>query len=578
VLNRSMSFGAALLLLCLAGCGDDGTGPSGRTIVSVSVTPVNTTLSVGATTQLVATPMSDNGPVTGVAVTWSTSNSQIATVDEEGTVSGESPGTVTISAEAGGKTGSATIQVTQVTPGGMNLVFSTYLGGVQQDQVRDLTVDAAGNTYITGGTESPTFPTTAGAYDPTPNGNYDVFVTKIDPQGRLVWSTLVGGPNYDRAYAIELDALGYIYIAGRAGGGFPVTNGAFQTAFQGGPSGLYGPQDGFVCKLSPDGGSLIFCSYFGGPDDRIIRDLALDAQGNIYVGASLEFGTLPAPWFANSYHSTPAGGVDGVVAKIATNGSAVLWATFIGGSQDEAEQPSVRVDASGNVFVLTATASANAPTPNGVDRTLGGAQDLYLVKLTPDGKQLLFGTYIGGSGGEGVETHHLALDPQGNPVIGNMTGVGDLATTPGAYQPAYSGGSDAFVARISSDGSQLLAATFLGGPQNEAIEGISIDQAGNIYVTGQTASPGLPFLSGAFAGGIRDIMVVKLSPDLSQVLYGTYLGGSDDDMGRAAAVTPNGDLAIGGTTQSSNMITLRPIQATHGGILDAYVARFVHVP
>jgi hypothetical protein len=123
-----------------------------------------------------------------------------------------------------------------------DLEFSTFLGGSGQDQIRDVGTDSQGNIYLVGGTDSPSFPTTPGVYQrihnpgkPDMNGTvpYDIFVTKLDPTGRVLWSTLVGGRNYDCAYAVDVDSQGYVYVAGRAGRGFPVTPGVFQTIFMG---------------------------------------------------------------------------------------------------------------------------------------------------------------------------------------------------------------------------------------------------------------------------------------------------------------------------------------------------------
>ena len=561
------------------GCGGDSGINGGNMADTVQVSPTSSSLPVGASERLAAVALDGQGnSINGATFTWNSSNTGVATVDPNGLVHGIAAGTAQISASGGGANGSASVQVTAAT-GNPHLVFSTYLGGSQQDQIRDIAVDAGGNIFITGGTESSTWPGTPGTYDPTPNGNYDVFVAKISPQGQLLWSTFIGGPNYDRAYGIELDAQGYIYLAGRAGDNFPVTNGAFQTTFSGGPNQApYGPQDGFVCKMTPDGSAIVFCSYFGTNDKQMIRDIAVDGSGAMYIASSYVSGTYPGNWFAGSYRSSPIGGMDGVIAKIAPDGGSVLWATYIGGSADEAEQPSIKVDASGNIFALYSSESADAPTPNGFDHTLSGGRDLYLVKLSNDGKQLLFGTFVGGNGLEGVETHELALDPQGNPVIGNNTTSSDFPTTSGVVQRTNLGLSDAFVMRVSASGSQILTSTLLGGASSDAAEGISIDPAGNIYVTGTTQSTLVPFLAGGVQSGNNgtvDMVMIKLSPDFTKVLYGTFLGGGGSDAGRAAAVTAAGDFIFGGTTTSSNFPTLSPIQPNPGGggIIDAALAK-----
>ena len=429
-----------------------------------------------------------------------------------------------------------------------------------------------------GGTASPNFQTTAGAFDRSQNGNYDVYVAKLNPQGQLLWSTFLGGPNYDRAYAVEVDNQGFVYVAGRAGAGFPVTAGAFQTTFQGSPDVLpYGPQDGFVCKLAANGASLRFCSYFGTDDLNIVRDIALDSQGAIILASSHESGLYPTSWYGTGFRKNPIGGADAIVAKVTNNGSQVSWLTFVGGSADEAGEPSIRVDALGNIFALYSSESSDAPTPNGFDHSLGGVRDYYLFKLPADGSQLLFGTYLGGSAGEDVETHELALDPLGRPIVANGTQSPDFPTTSGAFQTQHGGFNDGFVTLIAADGSHIVASTFLGGSGGEKTEGVSVDAAGNIYLTGSTDDPNLPFLAGGHQGapnGQDDMIFIKLSPDLSSVLYGSYLGGSLKDLGRAGAATATGDYVFGGNILSNDWPTRSPLQPFHAGDLEGAVAKF----
>ena len=194
-----------------------------------------------------------------------------------------------------------------------DIIFSTYFGGNGIDQIRDVCADSAGNIYVVGGTGSSDFPTTSGAFDETfnstftgPAGPCDAFVSKFSPDGSLVWSTFLGGDEYDRAYAVEVDSLGYVYVAGRAGHNFPITHGVFQETFKGSTpgGGNYGPQNAFIAKLSPDGKNLVWASYFG--IGELCRDMDIDDNGDIYVpmvyaGIGGE-GTIPASWFNNPFH------------------------------------------------------------------------------------------------------------------------------------------------------------------------------------------------------------------------------------------------------------------------------------
>jgi hypothetical protein len=460
-------------------------------------------------------------------------------------------------------------------------VFSTYLGGSSADQLRDIATDRSGYIYITGGTESTDFPTTPGAYDTTHNGWYDVFVGKLTPDGDVVWSTFVGGPNYDRAYAIEVDTQGYVYVTGRAGPGFPTTPGAFQTQYLGHDNGIYGQQNAFAFKMSPDGGALVWSSYFG--VTTLIRDFDLDENGDLYVTSGYWPGmspdSLPQSWVANAYEKSPIGGRDGVVAKIRTDGTQVEWATYLGGSGDEGIEASIKVDSAHSVYVLQFTMSIDAPrTPDAYDTTHNGNWDYYLARLTPDGSGLVFGTYLGGSQNEFISTHNLGLGASGDPYVLSSTGSPDYPTTPGAYQEVYAGGtSEIAVSRFSKDGTQLIASTFVGGSQNENGEGITVDTSGQVYFAGDCWSTDFPVTPDAFqpthAAG-QDGFIVKLSPDLSQLLYSTYLGGSDDDGSRAFTLDQLGSIFFAGWTRSIDFPLFNPYQDSLVGDWDLALAKF----
>ncbi|MCW5981702.1 MAG: SBBP repeat-containing protein [Bryobacteraceae bacterium] len=408
----------------------------------------------------------------------------------------------------------------------LSLEVCTYLGGSKFDHARDVAFDSSGNMIVVGGTESPGLQFTNSIVTPgSPESGVkpvDVFVAKFNPAGNLLWATVVGGPSYDRAYAAEVDAEGYIYVAGRGGVGFPVTPGAMQTTFMSGGAGsLYGNQDGFIFKMKPDGSALEWATYFGGSDASMIRDLAIDAQGNVYISSQNTAGsTYPAHMqevFDRGPYSQPAGKTDLVVAKVKADGSELLWGMHLGGSGDEAGESSIRVDASGNPVVLTATNSTNIQTtPGAYDRTFNGAWDFYLAKVHSDGSGLMFATYLGGANSEAVETHHLAIDSEDNIIVAAGTLSNDFPIV-GGYHSSYngSGGSgtgsgtnyagDAVIAKLSPDGSQLLASTFLGGRYGDQAEGVGVDAEGNVYV----AAPPIRTISRLRGALIRPAAAVR---------------------------------------------------------------------
>lgn len=470
-----------------------------------------------------------------------------------------------------------------------DVAYSTYLGGTAADQARDVAVDKAGNAYVAGGTLSRDFPTTSEAVQPTLNLNraddpsiepWDVFVTKLRPDGALAWSTLIGGPNHDRAYAIEVDDAGFVYVGGRAGRGFPVTAGAFQTTFQGGQeAAFYGGQDGFVCKLKADSGSIVFCSYFGTSDYSIVRDLAVDGRGAIYLASGYGSGEYPDGVRERVIGQPHAGSRDEVLAKINSDGRIVLWVAFLGGSRDETNTGSVRLDGDGNPCILLTTSSDDIQTTSGAfDRTYGGNEDVYVAKLHPETGKLVWGTYLGGGGNESTETHEFAVDRQGYAYIAAPTDSRDFPTTPGVFQRSYGGGAnDMFVAKLSPDGARLVASTLIGGRRNDRPEGVAVDDQGRVHLTGTTTSDDFPVTAGAWLTrlrGDRDAVAVKLAPDFGQLLYSTFIGSiGSDEFGRGAAVDAAGNFYVVGQTPRDRWPLVNPWQARYGGKGDAFAVK-----
>ncbi|MFQ5807974.1 MAG: SBBP repeat-containing protein [Armatimonadota bacterium] len=477
-----------------------------------------------------------------------------------------------------------------------DLTFSTYLGGSAQDSARGVAVDAEGNIYVTGGTTSPDFLTTEGAYDRSYTtggqsvgafGPMDVFVTKLDPNGKIVWSTFLGGPNYDRAYSVEVDSQGYVYVAGRAGEGFPTTPGVLQPEFAGDDSRnrAYGKQDGFITRLSPDGSTIVWSTYFGDAGGSIVRDIDIDATGNVY--ATLMGTRHPNPNVTpGAFQTTPAGDADNVIAKISADGSRVIWASYLGGSGRDLA-PSIRVDATGHVLVDGSTASTDFPvTPGAFQRKSGGGGDAYVVKFRPDGSGLVYGTYLGGSRSDGAAGKHgLAVDATGHAYVVGFTESPDFPTTPGAFQRKYGGGmqgtweqtGDRFVARLSPDGARLLAGTFVGGNARDGGEGVAVDERGSVYMSMFSYSSDFPVNADAMQpkrASRRDGTPFVLAPDFTRAVMSSYMGGSGEDNLRACALGSDGSFVVVGSTNSRDWPVRNAAQPSLAGDGDVVVVKF----
>ena len=607
--GRNLKVIAAVFALTMVGfllrCSSDqrttGLPPIETPVAAIDVSPTNPTVMVGGTMQLTAVARDGAGnSLSGKPITWTSEDSTRVTVSASGMLTGKNAGSTGVVATSEGKSTRIVVNVvTQVPPGtttGLDLVMLSYLGGSGRDMIRDIGTDPQGNVYIAGSTTSPNFPVTANAVDntfATNSSDYaDAFIGKLSPAGQVTWMTFLGSTGFERVYALELDAQGFMYIAGRAGPGLPVTPGVFQPTFAGGPGGdTYGPQDGFVCKLRTDTGAIVFCSYFGDTDGLAIRDIDIDAAGDIFVLGGTRVGTFPSSWFVNGFQKQYKAAEDVVVAKIAGNGSRIIWATYIGGSDDDIATGTVRVDANGNPVVYFGTRSPDLPTPGGFDHTFSGTADGYLAKIAADGSRLIWGTYIGGSGNEISETHALAIDKStGDVIVAAGTTSTDYPTTAGAYQTSFGGRAsspatgapgnypgDMIISRVSGDGSRLIASTYLGGSAGDGAEGIWLDPTGNIVVSGTTYSANFPVtanIAQAGNGNRGDMALVKMSPDLSRLIFGVRFGGSQEDWGRAVHVDAAGNVYLGGEMQSTDMPTLNPLQGARSGV-DAGFAKLI---
>jgi len=565
---------SASLALALIGCGDDGPGAGTEDGTQTG----STTASSTETSPSTSNGSADTTAATSNGTTASTSSSDGA--DTSDGTAADSGSTDT------GETTDTGVECRAATPS----TFVTYLGGNDFEHGRDVAFDCEGNLYVAGGTRSDDFPAGLGG----PAGNVDVFVTKYDATGALVWVHRFGGPNYDRAYALELDPSGDLVVAGRAGDGFPTTAGALQEAFGGDmdPAAAYGQEDGFVAKLTADG-ELVWATYFGSAGRDFIRDVAVDGSGDVYVAASQV--TRDHPHVTNGSFDATRSAMDCVAARISSDGSSMVWGGYLGGGGDDCPEPSIRVDpATGRAVMVISTDAGDLPdTPGALQAAPAGNYDVFVAAIAPDGGSLDFGTYVGGSDGDGLETHNLALMPDGRVVLGFVTTSSDLPTTPGAFQPAYGGTGgggtgqntnypgDGWVGVLSADGTTLDHATYLGGTLGDAVEGITVADDGRVYVSGGTFSANFPTAGTPYqdmAAGNLEAFVGILSPDLTDLENATFVGGGDWDVARAVAIGPSGQLAATGETRSNDLNTTPGAEDGSyggGGEFDALVIQWV---
>jgi len=436
------------------------------------------------------------------------------------------------------------------------LNYSTYLGGPSlrggaQEQAYAIAVDTSGNAYVTGWTAATDFPVSKGAVQPLKGVGQNAFVTKLNAAGTgLVYSTYLGGSNNaDEGRGIAVDSSGNAFVVGRtASANFPVTPTAFQTALQAGGGA-------FVTQLNAAGDGLLYSTYLGDTVTTIATAIALDSAGNAYVTGYTQSANYPVTLGA---FRTSFFGISGFVSKLnpaASGRASLVYSTFL---PVTIFASGIAVDSSGNAYV---TGYANTPgiaTPGAFQTSLRGGDDVVVTKLNATGSRLIYSTYLGGSGqdrGTGI-----AVDAFGNAYVAGSTASMNFPTTPGAFETSFPGVSaHAFVTKLNATGDRLIYSTYLAGDggisNTEQANGIAIDFAGNAYVTGVTNSISFPLTSDGFRNttpGALKAFATKLNAAGDNLVYSTYLAGSNQDIGFAVAVDTLGNAYVAGYSASAN--------------------------
>jgi len=438
--------------------------------------------------------------------------------------------------------------------------FTTYIGDVNQYQVAALTTDAAGNTYVTGGR---VIQMPSGA---TPT---DVFVTKLDPAGNIVFTTTFGGKGSDQGAAIAVDAAGNIWV----GGSTSSTNLPLHDALQADP-GL--GATGFLVKLASDG-TVIYSSYFGGvKGTSSVNGIAIDPSGNVYLTGttnSSDFATTPGLPTASVRPGLTA--ISGAfITKLDPSGAHIIYSALLAGTMVECESGStcflsdrstrgagIAIDQAGDAFIAGYSNTTDLPVaPGGIS-----GYGAFAAKIDAAGNQLAYLTYLGPGAGfltsygpsETIGATAIAADAAGNAFVTGSTNDSMLPTTAGAFQTKlnadateYYPPTDAFAVKLDPSG-KLAWATYLGGPGNDSANSVSVDNAGNVWLAGSNAD-GFPSQS-RFASGAAGDFLAELSADGSTLSYTAEFG--TGGAGQALTIDSSGIAHIAGFTGLVSTIT-----------------------
>jgi hypothetical protein len=436
--------------------------------------------------------------------------------------------------------------------------YSTFYGGTGEDQIYDIALDAAGNIYATGSTNSANFPTTAGSFSTAVSGSKDAFILKINPSGTaLIYSTYVGGAGDDIASGIGVDTAGNAYIAGKTTSvNFPTTLNSIQPVYGGGGS------DAFVLSLNPQGNALRYATYLGGQNTDTGTDMALDQSGNAYIVGDTLSTNFPV---ASAFQTSFKGGYsqwgdpleDLFVSKLDSNGSALIYSTYLGG-YDADQSSAITIDSSGNAYVTGRTYSTDFPTVNAFQSQKADSYtDVFVSKLNSTGNALAFSTYLGG----GKECYQCSAWNMGSDIFVDsagyvyVTGITDSAyfpTTPGVFQPnrIHFNVWSAFTTKLNPSGGSLVFSTYLGGNGDVNPRTIAVDSLGYVFIAGVTTASDLPVANpwqGSF-GGSGDVFITRFTPDASRLSCSTYYAPNGFDYASSLALDASGGVYVAGYT------------------------------
>ncbi len=456
----------------------------------------------------------------------------------------------------------------------VELSYGTFLGGSLWDEANDIAIDLSGNLYLAGHTLSPDF-LGDGALAPQLH-NVDAFVARIDgATGGLDYLAIFQGADLQNgeewAMSIAVNPLGDAYVAGRTNSpSFPVTPGAYDTT-------INGDWDVFALKLNPTGG-LVYATFLGGDQLDWGTDLAIDNTG----GALLTGGTFSTdfPTSPGAHDPSLNGARDIFLTRLSSDGSELTYSTYIGGTgQDQGEGLALNI--AGEIYITGWTTSADFPSTTGAFEEMSpGGFDAFVLKVDLNNPDLLYATYLGGTG----EDRGLAIavsQQDDEAVITGRTNSQDFPTTPNAFASSLAGGTcdfvpcpDAFLVRLQPAGNSMEYGTYLGGSGWDEGRDIAVDGAENVLIAGETRSTDFPTSVDGYdtnMDGDLDGFFSAFALPAFTMEHSSYLGGDQWDVINGIVVDAHGELYLTGKTLSPDFpITPNALAATISGDYDAF--------
>ena len=462
------------------------------------------------------------------------------------------------------------------------LDYSTYAGNVACQGSYHMALDANDKVYLTGIADTRNPPTGGACAE---QKYYDIFVTKLDPAltgaNQHIYTTFIGGRDFDLADGIGVDAAGKAYLAGYSwSNNFPTTASALLPTFKGGFS------DGVVVQLSPTG-AIQYATYLGGSNFEEIFSASVSSAGLVAVTGFTSGADFPTT--ANAYQRTlhNSDAFVSVLDPTKSGNASLVYSTFFGGTRGD-EGYAVEL-MNGLIYLAGTTNSTDLPLVNPVQNALkgplNGYGDTYVAIFDParvGSAQLRFATYLGGSDQMDLPWG-VTADGAGNVYMVGLTASTDFPTT--AISPAHGGGEwDGFLVKIDPFTPRLVYSRYVGGNGKDGLRDIAVDGQGNAHVAGGSGSTNLVLpraIQATNKGGAApefsflgegDALVATFD-GTGALIFGTFLGGTGGDIATGLALDTAGNVYVAGGTKSTDLVTVNPYQATNAGGFDSFVAR-----
>ena len=449
------------------------------------------------------------------------------------------------------------------------LEYGTFFGSQTWEDAHAVRVDSAGNVYVAGNANAPDSDANPFVVSHVGFDTQQAVVIKFSPAtNRILYFVHIGGGPVDTAFDLAVDPSGAAYVVGHTSSHtFPVVN-PFQAQSNVPPPYFY---TGFLSKIAPDGKSLVYSTYLGGRTGEEAVSVAVDAAGSAVVTGPTTSADFP---LKNAMFPAmgPSGMCGAFLTKFTPAGNALVFSTCFGGSQPAGPERVV-LDAAGNIYVVGMTISPDFPTRNAYQGTLRGISAGFAMKVSADGQNLLYSTFLGGSAHGGLNA--AGVDAAGNLYAGGWTDSSDFPTV-NPLQGQAPGLRSGVLLKLAPAGNALVYSTYLGGRAGNSVDNLALDSAGAVWATGFTSSSDFPVVKPLFTNNadnaeMSKVIVLKLAPAGNTLEFSTVVPGSGNGFG--IALDAAGAAYVAGDAYSADFPTKNPFQPTYGGGGDMFLLK-----